>query len=72
MAAKKPENFITDFGATTPFVIDGTEEKIDLPRYGVWGNKGHWSGKAEVLEVSDDLEALQRKYGPDLPVQKLR
>lgn len=67
----RPARFITDFGSSTTFVVEGTGEVVELGRYGVWGDKGHWSGKAEVIEVGDDLDALQAKHGPGLPVHPL-
>jgi len=49
--------------------FDETGKQIDtLPRYAVWGYKGHWSGKNEVVECSDSLEYLKGKYGKDLPM----
>ena len=63
--------FITDLGYSPVMTNETTGEVLKLGRYGVWGDKGHHSGKAEVLETGDDLEALQAEYGPDLPVHAL-
>ena len=62
---------ITDFGYSPVMVDTTTGEETRLGRYGVWGYKGHHSGKHEVLACGDDLDALQAKYGPDLPVEFL-
>lgn len=64
--------FITDLGAATPstLVYEPTGETITLGRYGVWGSAAAHR-KAEVIEVGDDLDALQRKYGPNLPIYGL-
>ena len=61
--------FITDLGPTIPrtLVDETTGETFSLGRYGVWGSAAAYR-KAEVLEIGDDLEALQAKYGPNLPV----
>ena len=63
--------FITDMGGPLVLTDTATGEEQNLGRYGVWGNKGHWSGKPEVIAASDDLDALQAKYGPNLPVHAL-
>jgi hypothetical protein len=56
--------FITDLGASQD-MFDATGKKVfELPRYGVWGDKGR--GKAEVLETHNDLARMQREHGvPD-------
>jgi len=58
-------DFITDMGEPLTLSSDNGET-ICLSRYGVWSDQGR--RKAEVLEIGDDLEALQAKYGPGLPV----
>ena len=60
-------SFITDMGE--PLVLTNLEtgETMDCGQYGVWGDMGHWSGKPEVIETGNDLEALKTKYG-DLPL----
>ena len=68
-AARKPLLFITDFGHATSWEDANTKTRVELPRYGVWSDEGR--KKPEVVEVGDDLDALQRKYGPDLPVHEL-
>jgi hypothetical protein len=63
--------FITDFGEPIELVEMQSGESMTVPRYGVWGDTGHWTGKAQVLAVSDDLDALQAEYGPDLLVHRV-
>ncbi len=65
----RTDRTITDFGYSPTFTNMETGEVTSIGRYGVWGYKGHWSGKHEVIACGDDLEALQAKYGPDLPVE---
>lgn len=60
---------ITDFGFSPTLTDTETGEVTNIGRYGVWGYKGHHSGKHEVIACGDDLEALQAEYGPDLPVE---
>jgi hypothetical protein len=60
--------FITDAGSTVILTETATGEELDIGRYGVWGDKDHWSGKPEVIDCGNDLEALQAEHGPDLPV----
>lgn len=60
--------FITDAGF--PVILTWGDEELNIGRYGVWGDKGHWTGKPEVIETGNDLEALKAKYG-DLPVYPL-
>lgn len=62
---------ITDFGFSPTLTDTATGEVTSIGRYGVWGYKGHWSGKHEVIACGDDLDALQAEYGPDLPVEFL-
>lgn len=59
--------FITDLGVSPVLTNEATGEVTTLGRYGVWGSLAAYR-KAEVLEIGDDLEALQNKYGPNLPV----
>ena len=66
------KRFITDAGSPVVMTDCQTGEETNIGRYGVWGDKGHWSGKSEVIACGDDLEALQAEYGPDLPVHQLR
>ena len=60
--------FITDNGGGITLV--STDETIHLERYGVWVPRP-WDRKPEVVKVSNDLEALQAEFGPDLPVYEL-
>lgn len=53
-------NFYTDVGEVR-YTDMQTGEELRLPRYGAWGDAG--KGKPEVVETSDDLSALQKKYG---------
>jgi hypothetical protein len=63
------KRFISDNGQELEAKDTATGEVVCvIPRYAVWGDTGR--GKAEVIEVSNDLEALQTQYGPDLPVFK--
>ena len=63
--------FITDMGGPLVTTNTATGDETNLGRYGVWGYKGHHSGKSEVIACGDDLEALQTEHGPDLPVYLL-
>ena len=65
----KSQRTITDFGFSLTSTDMETGEVTIIGRYGVWGDKGHWTGKHEVLACGDDLEALQAQYGPNLPVE---
>lgn len=62
--------FITDFGHELDVLSekDGKEHHWKMPRYGVWAEQGR--GKPEVVETSNDLNALTLKYGA-LPVHKI-
>lgn len=54
------KTYITDMGVNHELVgSDGS--KIVLERYGAW-QKTPW-GKNQVVEVSNDLEGLLKKYG---------
>lgn len=68
-AAKADDTmFISDFGHPLSATYEnGTEQNIG--RYGVWSGKGR--RKPEVIDTGDDLQALQRKYGPGLRVVRL-
>lgn len=60
--------FITDLGpGPHTLTNETTGEVVTLGRYGVWASAAAYR-KAEVIEIGDDLEALQAKYGPNLPV----
>lgn len=62
--------FITDFGTNLAITDAETgEAQGQLARYAAWGDKGR--GKPEVIETSDDLDQLQEKHGPGLPVQEI-
>lgn len=65
---KRKEQFITDFGEEV-IAQDESGDKRNIGRYGVWGDMGR--GKPEVMETSDDLVALQSKYG-DLEVINMK
>ena len=56
---KKGEFVITDNGKE--IVLHSTEhdKDITLPRYGVWSTA---TGKMEIVEVSNNLKKLQKKY----------
>jgi len=66
--------FITDMGgpvtATTELKDADNNviatDTVALGRYGVW--EDHGPGTANVIAVSDSLDALQAEYGPDLRV----
>jgi len=62
-------SFISDFGKSFN-AINSDGSKIYIPRYAVWGDLGR--GKPEVKETSDSVPALQKKYGPDLEVVKVK
>ena len=56
--------FITDMGHTQPVIDKRTGKTIFmLPQFGVWGDKGR--GKPEVIESSNDLEYLKKKYNTE-------
>lgn len=59
--------FITDLGVSPELVNEATGETTTLGRYAVWASAAAYR-KAEVIEVSDDLNDLQVKHGPNLPV----
>lgn len=42
---------------------------MHIPRYGVWERI---RGKHECVDVGDDLDKLQAKYGPDLEVVMIK
>lgn len=54
--------WITDLGES--LVISGPKDNQLLERYGVW-SKNSYRNKLEVIEVSNDLDALTKKYGVD-------
>lgn len=58
--------FITDLGFA-PKLRSESEEQYDLGRYGVWVYDTSRL-KYQVAATSNDLDALQKKYGPDLEV----
>lgn len=60
-SARLADKFITDMGQSNTAEEVGGSSKIHIPRYAVWGDRGR--GKPEVIETSDDLEALKRKHG---------
>jgi hypothetical protein len=70
-----PAQFITEFVQTYTLSPGMAAEYSDefpegrLHKYAVWGDIGR--GKPEVAETSDDLNYLQQKYGPGLPVQQI-
>lgn len=51
--------FITDLGVGKSTVING--EEVNMGQYAVWSPVTNSTGH-QVIEVSDDLEALMRKY----------
>ena len=51
--------FITDLGAAQSAVIIG--EQVTVGRYAVWSPAKNAKQHA-IIEVGDDLEALQKKY----------
>ena len=58
--------FITDFGTSITGTDASGKKKIVIDRFGVWGDTG--AGKPQVIDTSDNLEALKKKHG-DLKVQ---
>jgi len=62
-------SFITDMGSSMELTSD-IGETMRIPRYGVWVYAIS-RGKFEVAETSDDLDMLQKAYGPGLQVAKL-
>lgn len=54
-------DYITDFGKSQDLFQEDGSVNMTIPRYGVWV-------KGDVMETSDDLEALQQKWGPGLRV----
>lgn len=61
-------SFITDMGSSIELTAD-EGWKMHIPRYGVW-QYSRSKQKFEVTETSDDLDAMQEKYGPGLRVFK--
>jgi hypothetical protein len=62
--------FISDMVTSLELVTDnGSTMKIG--RYGVWVYYVA-RGKYQVEETSDDLDYLQKKYGPGLPVEPVK
>lgn len=62
-AWKNPKNehrVITDMGAGD-LTVTSDAESFTLKRYAVWSNKGR--GKAEVIEMRDNLAQLQEEHG---------
>ncbi len=57
---------ISDLGHSPTLTNTDTGDEIRVGRYGVWANDAR--GKAEVIDCSDDLEALQAKHGPGLEI----
>ena len=55
------KKFITDFGESIPATNAETGELICMiNQYAVWGDMGR--GKPEVIESSNDLDYLLKKY----------
>lgn len=62
------KGFITDFGQSLEARDAKTGEvNMVIPRYGYWDDKGR--GKPEVIESSDDLDYLMKKY--DVPEDRV-
>lgn len=62
-AAVDTKNFITDFGDGDRSITNEAGEVVmTLPRYGVWADDSN-KGKMQVVDTSDDLAELMRKYG---------
>lgn len=57
--------YITNMGIPLIVVHEATGEQTNIGRYGVWDREG-------CFDTGDDLEALQHKHGPGLPVLDLR
>jgi hypothetical protein len=53
--------FITDFGEGRNLTNEAGETVMTLPRYGVWADDAS-KGKPQVVDTSDDLAELMRKY----------
>ena len=66
-ASGRAEVYITDMGR--PLVTVGPKGEENIGRYGVWDGRGR--RKPEVVATGDDLQKLQREYGPGLPVIRL-
>jgi len=64
-------NFIMDMDVKDRKLRDVDTGKVimELPRYAAWGYIDR--GKNEVIETSNDLKYLQKKYGEDLPIVSL-
>jgi hypothetical protein len=58
--------FITDMGGTVAVTDPETGETTNIGRYGVWNTLRR---KPQCIDTSDDLQELQGKHGPGLPVQ---
>lgn len=56
---------ITDLGAPIPISTEDGEQTM-LGRYGVWEDAHR--RKPEVIATGDDLDELQKQYGPNLEV----
>lgn len=62
-------SFITDFGKPLQLRdINTGEIEMVIPRYGVWAFDEN-KGANQVVEVSDNLDALFEKYG-NVPVHE--
>ena len=67
LASGRAEVYITDMGG--PLATVGPKGEENIGRYGVWDGRGR--RKPEVVATGDDLQKLQREYGPGLPVIRL-
>ena len=61
--------FITDLGPNMVITSEALGE-MKISRYGVWASPTR-NSKAHVIATGDDLDALQREHGPNLPVTKV-
>jgi hypothetical protein len=59
---RKLAMYITDLGRTMPIKVGDTVTG-ELERYGVWAYSPN-KGKHQCVAVGNDLEALQKQYGP--------
>lgn len=57
---------ITDFGSPMMLMDSDSEDSVELSRYGVWTVLS--GGFQQIIACSNDLEYLQKIYGPDLHV----